>query len=70
MLLGGTDSTVATRVHARHSYVAAEIEWDAWFEDVIFPEPDGRWVVDYARFDLTRPARAGAAVDPPRGLVR
>lgn len=61
VLLGGTDSTVATRVHARHSYVAAEIEWDAWFEDVIFPEPDGRWVVDYARFDLTRPARAGAA---------
>ena len=56
IVLGGIDSTVASRVHGRHSYVPDEIEWDRYYEDVIFPEADGRWVVDYARFHLTRPA--------------
>lgn len=61
VVLGGIDSTVASRVHGRHSYVPDEIEWDRYYEDVIFPEADGRWVVDYARFHLTRPPTPPAA---------
>ena len=58
IVLGGTDSTFASRVHARHSYVPSEIVWDAYYEDVIFPEADGKWVVDYSRFDGVRAAPA------------
>lgn len=61
VVLGGIDSTVAARVHGRHSYTPGEIEWNRYYEDVIFPEADGRWVVDYARFHLTRPATPPAA---------
>ncbi|MBE7217563.1 MAG: ATP-sensitive inward rectifier potassium channel 10 [Caulobacteraceae bacterium] len=61
IVLGGTDSTFASRVHARHSYVPSEIAWDAYYEDVIFPEADGKWVVDYARFDAVRAAPGAPA---------
>ena len=59
VVMGGTDSTVASRVHARHSYTPDEIAWDRYYEDVIFPEEDGRWVVDYDRFHRLRPPRGG-----------
>ena len=52
--MGGTDSTVAGRVHARHSYLPEEIAWNVYYEDVIFPEANGRWVVDYDRFHRVR----------------
>ena len=55
VVMGGTDSTVVSRVHARHSYTPDEIGWDRYYEDVIFPEPNGRWVVDYDRFHRLRP---------------
>ena len=54
IVVGGTDSTVGSRVHARHSYVPDEIEWGRYFEDVIFPEAGERWVVDYSLFHRTR----------------
>ena len=59
VVMGGTDSTVVSRVHARHSYTPDEIAWDRYYEDVIFPEPDGRWVIDYDRFHRLRPPRTG-----------
>ena len=59
VVMGGTDSTVVSRVHARHSYTPDEIEWDRYYEDVIFPEESGRWVIDYDRFHRVRPRRTG-----------
>ena len=59
VVMGGTDPTVASRVHARHSYTPDEIAWDRYYEDVIFPEADGHWVVDYDRFHRLRPPRGG-----------
>ena len=59
VVMGGTDSTVASRVHARHSYMPDEIAWNRYYEDVIFPEADGRWVIDYDRFHRLRPAAGG-----------
>ena len=57
VVMGGTDSTVVSRVHARHSYTPDEIAWDRYYADVIFPEADGRWVIDYDRFHTLRPER-------------
>ena len=61
VVVSGADSTFASRVHARHSYIPAELHWNGYYEDVIFPEADGRWVVDYARFDMVREAPDPAA---------
>ncbi len=60
VVMSGTDSTVAGRVHARHSYLPDEIAWDAYYEDVIYPEPNGRWVIDYDRFHRVRATPAPA----------
>ena len=61
IVLSGTDSAFASRVHARHSYIPSELCWNCYYEDVIFPEADGRWVVDYARFNRVREAPDAAA---------
>ena len=45
----GIDETFAQTVHARASYDAGEIEWDARFADVIQRGPDGRRHVDYTQ---------------------
>ncbi|MEG3850783.1 ion channel [Microcoleus sp. herbarium19] len=48
--LTGIDETVSQTIHARHSFVAAEIMWDMRFVDIISRKPDGKRVVDYTRF--------------------
>ena len=52
--LSGTDDTFAQRIHARHSYLPAEILWGKQFEDVLSISPDGRRVIDYGRFHMVR----------------
>jgi inward rectifier potassium channel len=53
--LVGTDETIAQTIHARWSYLPAEIVWNARFADILTVLPDGRRLVDYARFHDTVP---------------
>jgi inward rectifier potassium channel len=53
--LTGIDETVSQTIHARHSFVAAEIVWNMRFVDIILRMPDGGWVVDYTRFHDVKP---------------
>ncbi|TMA35078.1 MAG: hypothetical protein E6J83_17810 [Deltaproteobacteria bacterium] len=46
----GLDESYAQTVHARHSYAAEDIVWNARFADVVVREPDGEVHIDYARF--------------------
>lgn len=46
----GVDETFSQTIHARYSYVADEIAWDARFADIMSRLPDGRRLVDYTRF--------------------
>ncbi len=48
--LTGLDETFSQTVHARHSYTADEIVWDARFVDILSRLPDGRRRVDYTHF--------------------
>lgn len=53
--LTGIDETVSQTIHARHSFVAAEIVWNMRFVDIILRMPDGGRVVDYTRFHDVKP---------------
>lgn len=50
VVLSGIDDTFSQTVHARRSYVAAEIVWNARFVDVLSVSADGRRSVDLTRF--------------------
>jgi inward rectifier potassium channel len=53
----GFDDTLATTVHARHVYRAAEIHFARRFADVLGRGKHGERVIDYARFHDTEPER-------------
>ncbi len=53
--LMGIDETVLQNIHARHSFVAAEIMWNMRFVDIISRTPDGGRVVDYTLFHDVKP---------------
>jgi len=58
-VLTGIDATFSQTVHARHSYVAADVVWNARFADVLVVLPDGRRAIDYAKFhDVVSPQKA------------
>ncbi len=59
--LVGFDESFAQTVHARRSYVASEIIWDARFVDILSRLPDGRRLVDYTRFHDVEPTSSAAA---------
>lgn len=46
----GIDEQFAQTVHARHSYVAGELVWNARFADVLVRDQYGRRGIDYSRF--------------------
>jgi inward rectifier potassium channel len=50
VVLSGMDETFAQRIHARHSYMPADIVWNKHFADVIFEDDEGGRIVDYNRF--------------------
>ncbi len=52
----GLDETVMQTVHARHSYVAAEIVWDMRLVDILGTREDGRRTIDYTKFHELVPA--------------
>lgn len=49
VLLKGFDDTFSQTVHARYSYRAPEIIWDAKFIPAFHIEPDGNYLLDLAR---------------------
>ena len=51
----GVDETFSQTVHARHSYVADELVWNARFVDILSIRDDGRRMVDYTKFHDTQP---------------
>lgn len=51
----GIDENFAQTVHARHSYVASELVWNARFADVLVRDTDGRRGIDYSRFHEVMP---------------
>jgi inward rectifier potassium channel len=51
----GYDATLAQTIHARYSYVAAEILFDRRFVDIIQVLPDGKRRIDFTRFHHTEP---------------
>jgi inward rectifier potassium channel len=53
--LTGLDDSLGQTIHARHSYLDTELEWNARMVDIIRVEPDGRRVVDYHRFHDVEP---------------
>ncbi len=55
VVLTGIDDTFSQTVHARRSYVPAELVWNARFVDVLGVSADGRRSVDLTRFhDVVR----------------
>jgi inward rectifier potassium channel len=50
VVLSGTDETFAATIYARHSYMPDEIHWNRRFVDIISVRPDGRRLVDLAKF--------------------
>ena len=54
VLVSGIDDSFSQTVHARYSYVPAEIRWNARFADIMDTTADGRRTIDFARFhDVT-----------------
>lgn len=49
VVLSGIDDVFARPVHARHSYVAADLRWDGRFADIVAKRPDGKLRVDLGR---------------------
>ena len=53
--LTGIDETFAQPIHARHSFVAEDLRWNARFVDILGWTDDGRRAVDFRRFDEVLP---------------
>lgn len=54
VVISGVDESFASRIHARHSYLAEEILFDKQFADILSTDAEGRRVVDYSRFHELR----------------
>jgi len=54
----GYDATLSQLIHARHSYIAEEIRWNARFVDILRVLPDGTRQVDYTKFNDIEPLPA------------
>jgi len=55
VIVAGVDETFAQRIHARHSYVPAEIAWNRRLSDILTVGADGHRVIDYTRFHTLEP---------------
>jgi inward rectifier potassium channel len=58
----GLDETFSQTVHARHSYRATDIVWNARFADILSAQPDGIREVNYALFDEVVPVEPSPAM--------
>ena len=50
----GTDETFAQTIHARYSYIPAEIVWNRYFEDILDRSAEGKLLVDVRRLHSLR----------------
>ncbi len=50
----GLDETSAEAVHARHSYLPADVRFGEGYADIFGLTPDGRRAIDYGRFHQTQ----------------
>ncbi len=57
----GLDETLSQTIHARYSYIAQEVIFDAAFEDVLRRREDGRVEVNYHRFHDVKPLDASGS---------
>ncbi len=53
--LTGTDATFSQTIHARHSYIPAELFWNMRLSDILTRAEDGRRAVDYQKFHEIEP---------------
>jgi len=53
--LTGIDETFSQTVYARYAYNAEDIIWGARLADITSITPDGRFMLDYAKFDEVEP---------------
>lgn len=58
--LVGLDVTLSATIHARHSYTAEEVAFDARFVDIMSIDAKGRRAIDFARFHEVEPLPAKA----------
>ncbi len=56
--LTGIDETLSQTIHARWSYIATDLKWNAMFEDIVHRSDDEkRMHVDYRKFHDVRPSQ-------------
>ena len=51
VVLTGIDGTTSQTVYAGHDYLPADIHFGVRFADMLSDLPDGRFQVDFSRFD-------------------
>lgn len=51
VILKGLDETFVTTIHSRRSYLPEDIVWGARFADIFSMTPEGRRLIDFAKFD-------------------
>jgi inward rectifier potassium channel len=49
--IGGVDDSSAQQVHARHVYSWRDIRWHHRYEDITSVSPQGRFLLDYRKFN-------------------
>lgn len=65
--IAGLEEAFSTRVHARTSYTADEVRWDAKFADMFMSAPDGIMTVDAERLDRFDRLPEGTTATPAAG---
>jgi inward rectifier potassium channel len=62
----GLDDTSMQTVHARHVYATHDVRWNSRLVDILGDTGDGRWSIDYSRFDdiVDEPTAAGRSALP------
>ena len=61
IVLSGFDDTFSQQVHARHSYLAEDIRWNARFASVVGKSRYGRLRIDFRRFHEVLPVAGRAS---------
>ncbi len=67
VMVMGQDEVFAQTIHARHSYVAADLRFGHKFVDMLVRDPGGSMTVDYTHFHETTPQTPPAS-DPGAGV--
>ncbi len=53
IVFSGVDEIFSQTIYTRHSYILDEIRWGHRFQDILGKLPDGRRVIEYAKFHKT-----------------